>query len=462
MFQVFGGFLLLVFAMMVESTIGYHGYLGEVALGNSDRWDMMLWRNFHMETIHTIAACMMVTGVVMGLLSMNGGVKRTRRNITILALLALLSIVLTVPAWELARSSYGGYPFAMRASSLLGRDIPVQYPIIGESSFPDLLYRVLLMFLGGAPEPLFPFISISFIGCIIGICMCKGEGSFRKPRTMMAIGIGSAMIGLVGTALVLLSGAESYSLLLDRTYELPGLYPNLWLWWFLLIAGFEVFVTVLIIRLVEYRGIGESVGRGTLWIRRYGFVAFSVYAFQTIDFIPRLLITAIPGIGDAYPYPSKVSPLLAIALIPMTVLLWEVVLRAWERIGFTGGLEWCMAKLTEGIFSDRRADVAKRKPWWSVARLDIKGYLKDPQWIDIRGSDDIDHGRKEDSKLSLYLSLGGILFVPLSFLSFFLARSAMRTEGKNRCNRTALWLSVVWIVAFALILIALSQVHLNF
>jgi len=464
MFQVIGGLLLLTFAMVVESTIGYHGYLGEIALGNSDRWDMMIWRIFHMETIHTIAASMIVTGIVMGILTMHGGAKKTKRNIIVLAILAILSIVLTLPAWELARWSYSGYPFGMRFSDLLGRDIAVQYPIIGESPFIDVIYRGFLMFIAGAPEPIFPYLALSFVGCIIGICMCKGRSMARMPRYMMIIGSIASIIGLIGTAFVIISGKETYSTLMDRTYELPGLYPNLWLWWFLLIGGFELFATALIVRSVEYRGIGKRFGKATFIIRRYGLVAFSVYAFQTVDLFPRLIFTLFPDLNDTYPFPSKVSALMVLMMIPMTMLLWEVVLRAWQRIGFAGGLEWWMAKITERLFPDKRSNDGKRekRAWWRVKRLDPSEYLTGPQWIDVIESSEMDHRHEVDSRFSFYLSLGGALIPPLSVLAIFISNSAKKTEGKNSYNVIGLWWSIICLCAWVLTCGALTQVHLDF
>jgi len=57
--QVIGGVLLLIFAMLVESTIGYWGSFG-VFIRNLNQpfsWDSTLWRWNTFETIHTIAWC---------------------------------------------------------------------------------------------------------------------------------------------------------------------------------------------------------------------------------------------------------------------------------------------------------------------------------------------------------------------------------------------------------------------
>ncbi|MHA1715341.1 MAG: heparan-alpha-glucosaminide N-acetyltransferase domain-containing protein, partial [Promethearchaeota archaeon] len=70
--QVVGGFLLLIFAMLTEGVIGYWGSLGHL-FRNLDNpadtnWQVMLYRGYTFETIHTIAWCIIVNGLVQGLL----------------------------------------------------------------------------------------------------------------------------------------------------------------------------------------------------------------------------------------------------------------------------------------------------------------------------------------------------------------------------------------------------------
>ncbi|MDZ7796840.1 MAG: hypothetical protein U5N56_07270 [Candidatus Marinimicrobia bacterium] len=74
--QVVGGFILLIFAMLVEGLIGYHGDVGvfvhESLKAVSDpgiapvqwNWDHSLWRFNHFETIHTIAWCIIINGII--------------------------------------------------------------------------------------------------------------------------------------------------------------------------------------------------------------------------------------------------------------------------------------------------------------------------------------------------------------------------------------------------------------
>jgi hypothetical protein len=204
-------------------------------------------------------------------------------------------------------------------------------------------------------------------------------------------------------------------------------------------------------------GKGKSFGRRTLFLRRYGFVAFSVYTFQFIDVLPRAVFQLFPDLASMYPYPKELSALLCLIMIPMTVLLWEVVLRLWEKVDFALGMEWWIAKAAEKLFPGKRGDTVRRLKWYQVRRLDPIGYLHKPQWLDVRKTD---HESREDSKLSLTLSVIGLLFYPLSLIGCILAFTSRKLEGRNPYNR---WAIIIWVVSttitlFAIIILSILRI----
>jgi len=441
MFQVVGGLLLLGAAVLVESTIGYHAYAGELVMGRPEKWHMILWRGYHMETIHTIALCVIVNGIVQGLLARNGGHRKVKRNIQVYALLAGLSIAFTGPVYKVLRMIVPGYPNATWESSLAGK-LDVQYAVLGESSIGDIILRGVMFPFGGNPEPLFPYLALSFIGSIIGIYLCQRRCPRKMPRNGIIIALSTAFVGLAGTIIVLLLGQADPEQLIDNFFQIPGLYPGLWLWWFLFLVGGQLALVLLIIRLVEFRGRGRSFGRKTLAWRRYGYVAFTIYTYQFIDVVPRLLYQLFPDLSRIWPYPERMDWLPVLVLIPTTLLLWEVVLRLWEKIEYAGGMEWCLAKITERLLPGRRDFTKGKKRWWQAARLDAREYLYKPEWLDIVKRSEMDREGKEDSKLSLILAISGVMFFPLAFLGIAISRAARRDEGKNGLNTVAFYLSV--------------------
>ncbi|MGA1819930.1 MAG: heparan-alpha-glucosaminide N-acetyltransferase domain-containing protein [Thermoplasmatota archaeon] len=455
MFQIVGGLLLLAAAVLVESTIGYHAFFGYAVEGKLDKWTTILYRGFHMETIHTIALCVIVNGIVQGLLSRKGGHLKVRRNIRIYAVLAAISVALTGPVYKFLRVLVPGYPMAKWNSSIAG-ELDVQYPVIGESGIGDILLKTVMFPLGGNPEPLFPFLAIAFIGSIIGLYLCRKDCPRKMPRNGILAGVGFAVIGLVGTGVVLALGYADVETLMDNFYQPPGLYPSLWFWWFLFLMGGQLALVLLIIRMVEFRGKGKEFGNRTLSIRRYGYVAFSIYTYQFIYVLPRALMGIFPNVSNNWPYPERIGWWLPVlVMMPMTILLWEIVLRAWEKIEYVGGMEWMMAKVAEKLLPGRREGGAKKRRWWQAARLDAKEYLFKPEWMNIVDRKDVDHVGKEESKLALSLSLGGLFFLPLSLGGLWIGRSSMREEGRNWQNTGAVAVSLITMGLYAALIAAL-------
>jgi hypothetical protein len=455
LFQVVGGTMLLVAAIIVESTIGYHAFLGYLVEGRTEYWTTILYRGFHMETIHTIALCVIVNGIVQGLLSRKGGHRKVKRNVRVYAILIAISIALTGPIYKLLRVMVPGYPLATWESSIVG-ELEVQYPVIGESGVGDILLKGLMFPLGGVPEPLFPYLAISFVGSIIGIYLCQKNCPRRLPRNGILIGTGMAAVGLVGTLLIIATGTGSPDQLVNNFYQTPGLYPAFWFWWFLFLMGGQLIAVMFFLRMVEFRGRGKEFGRRTLSIRRYGYVAFTIYTYQFIDAIPRALMGIFPDIRSNFPYPKDIGWVLPVFLMmPLTLLLWEGVLRAWEKIEYAGGMEWCLAKVAEKLLPGRREIKREKQRWWQVSRLNAKEYLYRPEWLNIVERDQVDHRGKEESKLALSLSIAGIFFFPMTFIGLWIGRSSVKWEGRNMINRTARILGTLTILAYTILIIAL-------
>jgi len=453
MYQIGGGVLLLIAAILVESTIGYHGFLGELVKGNSDEWTMVLYRGYHMETIHTIALCIIVNGIVHALLMRNGGFSRVKRNIRVYGVLAALTIAMTGPVYWILRRIIPGYPVATWVPDIVGKEIGIQYAVIGESPVGDIVLNAIMMPLGAMPEPLFPYLAVSFIGSMIGIRMTTGKGGLKSIQRWIRIGVLVFIAGLVGTTMVLLSDQYSVDRFVEYFFQLPGLYPGAWLWWFLCLTGAQMAVVLLVIRMVEYRGKAREFGRRTLWIRRYGFVAFSIYTFQFIDVIPRLVFQLFPDISTMYPYPSRLSAPLCLMMIPMTILLWEIVLRTWERISFSFGMEWFIAKAAERLFPKKRKKERNLK-WYEVSRLDPDGYLNKPEWIDAGKHD---NSSKEDLRLSRTLILAGLIFYPISLLGLIVLKPYWN-KGKDWRRTRYLFLIVSILLVVEMVILSLVKV----
>jgi hypothetical protein len=99
--QVIGGVVLLIFAMLSESTLGYHGVIGQFTrnLNNpaNGNYSVALWRWNTFETVHTIAWCLIINGCIQGLLSLKKNWQNRKRMIISYIVLAVVVIALTQP-----------------------------------------------------------------------------------------------------------------------------------------------------------------------------------------------------------------------------------------------------------------------------------------------------------------------------------------------------------------------------
>jgi hypothetical protein len=451
--QVVKGLILLVFAFLTESTMGYQGYMGSVVVGQFSNWSKILYRGYHMETIHTVAWCIILNGIVQGFLVMKGGYQKTKRNILIYAVLSVLVIVLTTSAWNLADFIIPGYPFATYEG--VGRI--VQYPLEGVSSFGDYILLIFLMPLAGVVEPVFPFLAVSFIGSIIGLLMMEKNPSEKFPRIGILISIPVILIGLVGVGVAIATGTQDIEVFLGNTYNLPRL--GVWFWWFLVLTGSQVLATLIFIRLIEFRGKAVPFAQKTLYIRKFGFIAFTIYNYQYIDVIPRAFISLIPGVNAIT---SRVNGNLTLLVLGGIYLTWWGVMWLWEKVNYVGGMEWMIAVITRAIlprekYKNTDKSITKTKPkWWQVDRMNVRGILYDAQWINIIPPEKVDHANMKDSKLAYKLSFLGIFVVILAFFALDVAIESRATEGKNKYNTRAIIICIFSFVLFLTGFLALT------
>ncbi|MBD3353304.1 MAG: hypothetical protein GF364_17620 [Candidatus Lokiarchaeota archaeon] len=468
--QIIGGILLLVFAYLTEGIIGYHGALGDFVESGSWSWDIFWTRGYHMETIHAVAWCVILNGIVQGLLSINGGWKKIKRNIKIYAILAILVIVATQFVWW-------GFDALVDGNFSVGND-----PLTGTRwqrgdwrilPWYENILRIFWQPWAGEVEPLFPFLSVSFIGSILGLYLMKRKDEPENTDTSWlkkVILIGALML-IIGAILVLVfaltSGADPIDFILDlltnafNITRLEDLYPlasgfnPVWLPYFIFITGSQLGAIALIIRLVEFRGKGKKFAEKTIFFRRFGFVAFSIYNYQFIDVLPAFLLGLLPMFptySGLYTFNVWQIWFLLIGIF----LLWYIVLKLWEKANYAFGLEWCIAKLSEIFIPVKRAEKGERLLWWKTKRLDPQASLYDAEWIDIIEEDKIDHNNLKESKLSQKLALCGIIFFPCFFLAINIAKGAEKSEGKNKYNSRGKIIGIIGAIIFIALIVALA------
>lgn len=460
--QVMGGILLLIFAFLTEGILGYHGYIGEIFKHLNDlsqiNNEVILYRGYYFETIHTIAWCIIINGFVHALLTRDGKWKDFKKLAKMYFILAVVVLILTPVMWWLADLIVPGYPYAINPST--GR--PVQFGVLGQSSFGELILLIFLAPLAAMWEPVFPYLAASFLASIIGIYLAQEPKDIdgRLMKKILKIGLVMFIIGAIGLI------ANLVAVIMQQDIDAAlGLYINIsehrywipehgapylgWLFQFLLLNGFGICAIVMIIRLVEFRGKGKSFAEKTVFIRRLGFVAFTMYTMQFIYNGMFFIVSSI--VREPYQRLSwgPTLTVLALSLGAFYVLTW-----AWEKIGYIGSLEWMIGTIASYLIPGKKADKAKK--WWERGQLDVEGAFYNAEWLNIIGDDETYHASLPESRLTTKIGWLGFLFFPFSFVTYKAAKNAAQTEGSNDLQRkgqklglSGILFFLIWLVTFA-------------
>ncbi len=465
--QILGGIILLFFAFLTEAIIGNNGVFGSI-MQNLDQpsdigWEKALYNFNNFETIHTIAWCIIINGAIHMGLSKNNGWKDTMKLVKIYAVLAILVFFLTQPVWNLADWLVEGYPY--------GKDrfgYELYKPRLGENTAWEVFRSFFLAALAAPMEPLFPYLAISFIGSIIGVFISLPKEKIPKdlPKKMILSGFIIFLVGTVGVVMVLLNvidsqgfetGAMLYQKIAFHRMWAPD-YPDIvipafaWIWQFLSLNGFGLMAVMLVFRLVEWRGKAKDFAEKTAFMRRFGFIAFTLYAIQWIYKLVWGLYTTV-FLGDPY---RKVGWWSAVAIIVISLLTIHGLMLLWERSNYIGSLEWAIGTLAFSLLPVKKKGAMesnKQQPWYMRGALDVKNAFYNPEWLNVIPPNEQDHESGSDASVAYKLSLAGLLmplFMPLGIIAFFILRNAPEIEHKTKIYKKA---KIISGIEFAIVVI---------
>ncbi|MFX1595318.1 MAG: hypothetical protein ACFFBK_04565 [Promethearchaeota archaeon] len=458
--QIMGGVLLLIFAMISESMLSIHGAFANLMKTLDDvsawNWQVILYRGYHFETIHTIAWCIIVNGIVQALLSRKDGWKNPNRLIKIYMILIVVVIVLTPLLWWLVDLAIPGYPWAIDPDT----GVDVQYPYLGVSEWWKFITHFFLNAVAGREEPIFPYLAVSFMGSIIGITLAQKREEVRKdfPKRTMQIGFLIFFVGIIGLIinLVLIMDALGIDAALNlykglafhRNWvpENPAIASDTlpflgWLFQFMSLNGAAICLVMVVVRVVEFRGRGKEFADKTPFFRRFGFIAFTIYNIQWIYFLVWFFISSLLY-GQPYLNLDWAGTFLTMAI---TFLIIHGIMLIWERAKYTGSLEWMMGTIAAQIIPARKVIDQK---WWQSGQLNVEEAFYNAEWLNIIEKNEIRHENYADSIMSYKLSFFGFLFFPISFITFILSRKSVKSEQENKFNKRAKLISLAGIIFF--------------
>jgi hypothetical protein len=465
--QVIGGALLVLFAMLTEAVTGYNGAFGIFVrdLGGTYRWATYLqiaasrWNWF--ETIHTIGWCVILNGLIQGIISRKEQWKNVSHQIRTYLIIASVMVILTIPVWIGVSKLVPGYPW-LQSSTTGGQ---LYLPQIGVAPIGYLLASPFLAALAAPMEPIFPYLAISCIGSIIGIVMCQRPDRIPKHfvKKVLVAGLIAFTVGIIGVIFTMVgvmqaagfkNGIELWLDLshfrswfpdnISRSYG-EFLSPLSWLWQFLALNGFATMFAMLIIYLVDWRGFGSEFSRSkpVQFVRRFGFAAFSNYNNQWLYYLGwigvSLLLTGERRI--------KLDWNGTLLVLVVSLVLYYLVMRGWEKIKYLGSIEWMIGTLGAALTPARwQPESIRNLKWYQKGQLDVQGSFYKVESVSVVTPDASYHAQLQDSRLIAKLtkiSLFSIIFLPFTVVTLLLARNIQKKEGLNPMVKTAIRLS--WI-----------------
>ncbi|MHA1889964.1 MAG: hypothetical protein ACTSYS_03160, partial [Promethearchaeota archaeon] len=344
----------------------------------------------------------------------------------------------------------------------------------------DHILTFLLIPLAGEPEPIFPYLAVSFIGSIIGIELSKPRTEIKRdfPKKMMYIGFIMFIVGTVGILLnvgiILMEDMDRalgiYRNLWDHRYWTPehGVPFLGWLFQFLSLNGISICWIMLVIRMVEFRGNGKIFAQKTTFIRRFGYIAFTIYTIQFIYYIPQRLVSMVAGI----PYHNNNLDWMGTFIaMGISILLFHLIMLAWERVNYIGSLEWSMKTIAYVLIPARKQAATSGRKWWQVGQLNVKESFYNAEWLNIVEKSELDHENLVESKLAFKLSLlglvlglvgiiiffAGFLLIPFSIMGYYIGKQSEKLEQVNEYNKKAKIIGIIGMVIF-LSLIVISSI----
>ncbi len=452
--QVVGGFILLVFGFLAEGTLQYYAVFQTIIYPPVD-FSRILWKGYTMETIHTIAWCMMINGITQGILSVNHGYLKIRRNIIIYSVLAILILLLTQPIWDWVKTLIPGYPFASYNYPQFNRNIAK--PSIG-ATFDEYILKALLMAIAGVPEPIFPFLSVSYLGSIFGLALCSKPISRDIPKRSVLVGLSIFIAGFLVWVMADMPFDSLFPIDNFSTFSAIGGGLN-WRWipWVCFITAGQVVFIALVFRLIEFRGKAEKAAKKTRWLRLFGIVPFTLYTFHRIfAMIPLYLLTLLFQKNMLIDSES-LNGFASIAVVCLCIIFIYAIIKLWEKKDFIGTLEWMISTIAIFLLGIPRKSQEKH-PWYRYGAREHTIMLDNVEWINIFEENDNGGIQYRNSKLALKFAVLGVILFPFTLLSFGIQTSAEKIEGKNpylkRANRfgkLAAVMNVLFIIIFTIL-----------
>jgi hypothetical protein len=213
---------------------------------------------------------------------------------------------------------------------------------------------------------------------------------------------------------------------------------------------------MLIIYLVDWRGVGQEFSKSKLvqFIRRFGFTAFSNYNNQWIYYVGWIGVSLLL----THERRIKLDWNGTLLVLVVSLVLYYLVMRAWEKIKYLGSIEWMIGTLGAALTPSKwQPESVRNLKWYQKGQLDVQGGFYQVESVSVVTPDAKYHAQLQDSRLINKLtkySLFSIIFLPFTVVMLLLARNIQKNEGSNPMVKSAIRLSWIGtIITVALVLV---------
>jgi len=327
--NIMKGTILFLFGCIINIFLAPDATVGSFLLTGQWQPEEFIFKLNKSNAIQMIALGLIVFSFIHFLLTRNKGYEKISRNILIYAFLAILIIIFAQILNQILFSNYG-----------ITRDEIINM----ETNSPDQFFTsIFLANIVGNDQPLFPYLSVTFLGCIIGIILSQDGWSNKKKLFK---------IFLLGTICVIVGLLDWIFITESEPLETFMIAPR---WFLILNTGLQLFLIIISLYFFDYsKNTQKKLKRikNVRFLRRAGLVSLTLFSTQFLDFIPRLLLTKITG-EDYLSLGNLTTLYQSFLLLGTVILYWALLLRLWEFGKFYGTFDWFMAHALS-LFSKKK------------------------------------------------------------------------------------------------------------
>lgn len=371
--NLFFAFILYLVALFTESVPANWGILGRSIM--KDRWvPEAINRVMHFETLNSIAVSIAVLSILLYFLGRNDGIKKKKRNILVFTITAIVIVITAHFVLQYVEAVWPEY-YALGYSikdDLANNTFSEQYTW---NSVGEFFLKLILSAFIGVEQPILPFMATTCIGGLIGYLLAQEKVSEKLPRRGMLIGLGLIIAG----AIVLILDFDAFSVDFN-------VFPT---WFYLLSTGIELIFLMALLRMVEFSrrvALSEKMNnfvKKTRVARRWGMISLTLFMWQVFpEFLMRFLGNIVTGGQIEFMDRGEAGGLASIIMIAVVLIVWDLIIRLWEKAEFKGTMEYIMTMLVLKFAGGRKAEGKN-----VAARMDIENVLYGPEPIIFVGED---------------------------------------------------------------------------